>query len=217
VLRLVVSYKLTNVSEVFPASTIRAISCSSPWWWRQYAPLKRRSIFARLHGATLQKTITFILDAVRIWNITYCSFFNLRIRSVPLTLLCCSTPCFSWSLHVRKFNKYVTCNILHGCVNYVMDFFDHFTNFRTRNEASVCVYNWLTDWLPAGRLACLHFSYAVRLLLDTATRGLSSWVCVRSEDSHTANWQASRQTGTDVTNKNHTRYFSCRHSYLLED
>jgi hypothetical protein len=28
----------------------------SPWWWRQQAPLQRRSTFTRLHGATTQKT-----------------------------------------------------------------------------------------------------------------------------------------------------------------
>jgi hypothetical protein len=31
----------------------------SPWWWRQYAPLKCRST-ARLHGATSQKTLNFM-------------------------------------------------------------------------------------------------------------------------------------------------------------
>jgi hypothetical protein len=40
-----------------------------PWWWRQLAPLKRRSIRTRLHGATSQKTAIFILAALRISNI----------------------------------------------------------------------------------------------------------------------------------------------------
>jgi hypothetical protein len=32
---------------------------SSPWWWRQYAYLKRRSTSTSLHGATFQKTLNF--------------------------------------------------------------------------------------------------------------------------------------------------------------
>jgi hypothetical protein len=38
--------------------------------WRQYAPLKRRSTSTWLHGATSQKTLNFILAAVRTWNLT---------------------------------------------------------------------------------------------------------------------------------------------------
>jgi hypothetical protein len=32
---------------------------SSPWWWRQQGPLKRRLTSTRLHGATTQKTAIF--------------------------------------------------------------------------------------------------------------------------------------------------------------
>jgi hypothetical protein len=41
-----------------------------PWWWRQYATLKRRSTII-LHGSTTQKTtLNIILAAVRTWNLT---------------------------------------------------------------------------------------------------------------------------------------------------
>jgi hypothetical protein len=40
---------------------------SSPWWWRQYPRLKCRSTFTRLHNATSQKAVIFILAAVRTW------------------------------------------------------------------------------------------------------------------------------------------------------
>jgi hypothetical protein len=44
--------------------------CLHPWWWRRYAPLKRRSTII-LHGSTSQKTIlNIILAAVRTWNLT---------------------------------------------------------------------------------------------------------------------------------------------------
>jgi hypothetical protein len=35
----------------------------SPWWWWQYAPLKRRSVSIRLRSATSEKTAIFILAA----------------------------------------------------------------------------------------------------------------------------------------------------------
>jgi hypothetical protein len=41
-----------------------------PWWWRQYAPLTRRSAII-LHGSITQKTtLNIILAAVRTWNLT---------------------------------------------------------------------------------------------------------------------------------------------------
>jgi hypothetical protein len=41
-----------------------------PWWWRQHAPLKRRSTSIWLHGSISQKALNFILAAVRTWNLT---------------------------------------------------------------------------------------------------------------------------------------------------
>jgi hypothetical protein len=37
-------------------NTRRTFRTSSPWWWRQYAPLKRRSTSIWPHGSTSQKT-----------------------------------------------------------------------------------------------------------------------------------------------------------------
>jgi hypothetical protein len=42
----------------------------SPWWWRQYAPLRRRFTSTRLHGTISQKTVIFMLAVVRTWNLT---------------------------------------------------------------------------------------------------------------------------------------------------
>jgi hypothetical protein len=48
----------------------RRFRVTHPWWWRQYAPLKRRSTII-LHGITSQKTTpNIILAAVRTWNLT---------------------------------------------------------------------------------------------------------------------------------------------------
>jgi hypothetical protein len=41
------------------------------WWWRQYAPLKRRSTATTLHSAISQKAVIFTLSAVRIWTLSY--------------------------------------------------------------------------------------------------------------------------------------------------
>jgi hypothetical protein len=49
---------------------------SSPWWWRQYAPLKYRSTSTWPHGATSQKTLNFMLSAVRTWNLTFIKCFR---------------------------------------------------------------------------------------------------------------------------------------------
>jgi hypothetical protein len=43
---------------------------SGRWWWKQYASLKRRSTPTRQHGAISQKTLIFILYALRTWNLT---------------------------------------------------------------------------------------------------------------------------------------------------
>jgi hypothetical protein len=43
----VLSYKLTDVSEMLTVSIFRA---SSPWWWIQWVRLKRRSATRWLHG-----------------------------------------------------------------------------------------------------------------------------------------------------------------------
>jgi hypothetical protein len=45
----------------------------SPWWWRQYAPLKRRSTPTRLHGVVSQKAFIFSLVDVRFQVLTVAS------------------------------------------------------------------------------------------------------------------------------------------------
>jgi hypothetical protein len=61
---------------------------SSPWWWWQYAPLKRLSTSTLLHGATSQKTLNFILAAVRTWNLTCTSKFVCRHQQVQQFIRC---------------------------------------------------------------------------------------------------------------------------------
>jgi hypothetical protein len=71
----VVKYMSTDVSEVRTATIIREL-----WWWRQYAPLKRRSTSTWLHGSSSQKTFNFILAAVRTWNLTMYFKFQLMTQ-----------------------------------------------------------------------------------------------------------------------------------------
>jgi hypothetical protein len=41
----------------------------SSWWWRQYAPLKRRSTSTWLHGSTTQKTLKLHARVQILWMI----------------------------------------------------------------------------------------------------------------------------------------------------
>jgi len=65
---------------ILPCKMIVDRRFRDPWWWRQYAPLKRRSTII-LHGSITQKTaLNIILAAVRTWNLTY--FTPLKHTSV---------------------------------------------------------------------------------------------------------------------------------------
>jgi hypothetical protein len=61
--RRVVTLKWTGVSELCTASIIR-----TPWCYRQYAPLKRRSTSMWLPGATSKKNLNFLLKFNKINN-----------------------------------------------------------------------------------------------------------------------------------------------------
>jgi hypothetical protein len=56
----------------------------SPWWWRQYAPLTRRSTLMRLHGTTSQKALILINAAVRSWNLTAICWFAHCLRKTTV-------------------------------------------------------------------------------------------------------------------------------------
>jgi hypothetical protein len=62
--------KLTDIPEVLIASIIRG----SPWWWRQYAPLKHWSTSMWLQGATTQKTLAELPLFLSLFNnsVSYC-------------------------------------------------------------------------------------------------------------------------------------------------
>jgi hypothetical protein len=69
-LRPAVSLTYTDVCVLSPSS--------KRWWWRQYAPLKRRSTSTRLHGAVSQKAVCHLQ--------CYLQFANVR-RSEEVCLL----------------------------------------------------------------------------------------------------------------------------------
>jgi hypothetical protein len=60
--------KVTSFWHITPCSLVEADSLH--WWWRQYAPLKRRSTSTRVHGAISQRVVIFIVAAVRTCNLT---------------------------------------------------------------------------------------------------------------------------------------------------
>jgi hypothetical protein len=93
----IVSLKKTYVSEVRTDSII-----TSPWWWRQYAPLKRQYILMRPHGAVSQKDVIFIFAAVKSSNLMLKSLASIKFYSK------CYTFVKRWSLTYfkRRNSKY---------------------------------------------------------------------------------------------------------------
>jgi hypothetical protein len=69
----------------------------NPWWWRQYAPLKRRSTII-LHGSTTQKTALNI----NLNLVTYITIFCIPIRGIHVAVV----PPRKWHFFVN-INTYV--------------------------------------------------------------------------------------------------------------
>jgi hypothetical protein len=89
--------KMTDFWDVQP--------CWSSWWRRQYAPLKCLST-PRLHGATSQKALVFILDAVRSRNLTINYLYELRNQFYAAGFLVYDLPksCVFYKMfHFHKF------------------------------------------------------------------------------------------------------------------
>jgi hypothetical protein len=63
-LELHLSWKLFLGGCLLGCSAVQA-GHPSPWWWRQYRPLKRWYTHTSLHGATTQTTAIFMDTAVR--------------------------------------------------------------------------------------------------------------------------------------------------------
>jgi hypothetical protein len=60
--------KMRAFCDVAPCSLVD--ECSLPWWWGQYAPLKRRFASTRLHGATSHIAVISVSATVWNWNRT---------------------------------------------------------------------------------------------------------------------------------------------------
>jgi hypothetical protein len=72
---------------------------TNPWWWRQHAPLKRRSTII-LHGSTSQKTIlNFILASVRTWNLTTYPWFDAGVH------ISCLLWAWRWSISLDSLRR----------------------------------------------------------------------------------------------------------------
>jgi hypothetical protein len=68
---VVAPWSLVEVCQRFRGTSCLHNQDSSPLWWRQQVPLKRKTS-TRLHGATTRKTAIFILATVRTSNPTKC-------------------------------------------------------------------------------------------------------------------------------------------------
>jgi hypothetical protein len=65
-----------------------------PWWWRQYAPLKRRSTII-LHGSITQKTALNIILYGFSWNFTLSSFTKI-CQHIPILVKSNNNRHFEW-------------------------------------------------------------------------------------------------------------------------
>jgi hypothetical protein len=80
VLKFYLDFKTRVLSDI--ASYSLGVQLSS-WWWRQWAPLKRRSTRTRLNDVISHKALIFILAAVRTWNIFIYMCFGLqRVKKI---------------------------------------------------------------------------------------------------------------------------------------
>jgi hypothetical protein len=59
------TYMASETEHLQRTAFIRPVNYSPPWWWRQYAPLKRWSTPTRLNGIISRKANIFILAAMR--------------------------------------------------------------------------------------------------------------------------------------------------------
>jgi hypothetical protein len=59
--------EIADISDILTTSFTRVIR---PWWWSQQVPLKFQLISTRLQDAMSQKSVIFIVFAMRTWNIT---------------------------------------------------------------------------------------------------------------------------------------------------
>jgi hypothetical protein len=74
-----------------------------PWWWRQHAPLKRLSSSTWLHSDISQKTLNFILAAVRTWNLTCMQITWHAISSSPfVAMILFACTCVAHMYEVMK-------------------------------------------------------------------------------------------------------------------
>jgi hypothetical protein len=113
---------------------------SSPWWWRQYAPVKHHSTPTRLHGAMSQKALNLksrvvltysVLWVVRLWDCECGAFWHDDV--------CCSVDCWTCACVQKRNNE-----------NSVMPVDDE--------EQLCCVVQHVEHWCQMNGL-CFH-SYA---------------------------------------------------------
>jgi hypothetical protein len=115
---------------VLPPSTRRWIN----WWWRQYAPLKRRSTSTWLHEPTSQMTLNFILAAVRTWYLT-CPLLSDHFQNFNISTSLIKFP----NINFYK-NPFIVCRVVNAdrqtdIVKLIYDFFKRLIVYVTRNQS----------------------------------------------------------------------------------
>jgi hypothetical protein len=126
------SMKMAIFWDVAP-STLAKTGQRLPWWWKQYAYLKRWSISTWLYGATSQKTVIFILllavewtwwnkllFETRLTRVEMCIRLQFRVsKCVPLQYCTISSPRFHLlHVHTQHWRSYGTNIKLHEWTNF---------------------------------------------------------------------------------------------------
>jgi hypothetical protein len=107
--KAITAWSLRVFGDVAPSSQVDFDS--SPWCWRHFERINCRSASNLLHGAKSQKTLNFILAAMRTWNLTVATCWKclaalmLHVHSASfqsrLQLWGCVCICFCQSHHVN--------------------------------------------------------------------------------------------------------------------
>jgi hypothetical protein len=122
---------------------------SSPWWWRQYAPLKCRSTSTWLLSVTSHKTLNFILAALRTWNIT-CST-SLVLLSLFSTYMVSSliSLYFLYFGFIYSFRIPFLCMILFSSVSLTLSKVHYCIQWDLVTTVSCAALLWFTRYVTS--------------------------------------------------------------------
>jgi hypothetical protein len=137
------------------------IFLTHPWWWRQYAPLKRRPTVI-LHGSTSQKTILNIIFSFLFWYWEVGRSKLYRYVDIDISILVYRLYNLTFSMPIKKQHKLTKSSreplpaalAVHRCVS------QGFVRRHTLRRKWISVYiKWISNpWdMPPSTYLSTHF------------------------------------------------------------